>query len=74
MQVLRLIINLSPSSEGDDHKNSVPIEGDVRMFPHFAERATFDVGDGEVMAWGSEDISCTIYVFQIPDWPLCPSL
>ena len=77
-EILRLIINLIPSNE-----LQIPIEGDVRMLPHFAQWSTFEVGDGEVMIWGSEDISCAFYVFQIPeawsrwfvlDWPLCPSL
>jgi len=78
VEVLRLIINLIPSND-----LQIPIEGDVRMLPHFAQWTTFEVGEGEIMIWGSEDISCAFYVFQIPeawskyfvlDWPLCPSL
>ena len=77
-EILRLIINLVPSNELQEH-----LEGDLRTLPHFGMWSALELMEQELFVWSGDDISCAFYIFGLPpawlpwfvlDWPLEPSL
>ena len=65
-EILRLIINLTPSNALQR-----AIAGDVATLPFFGQWLAFEVREGEVIIWSAEDMKCCFYLFRLPPvwWP-----